>query len=109
VSTEPTNTHAVPSLLAEVAAERMRQDAKWGGPAHDDHHSTAELVQLIEDYAGWARTMAGMNSSHRARQRLVQVAALALAACERIDRAQLRSSAATALTPDRVKDGQLNA
>jgi len=43
-------------------------------------------VQLIEDYAGWARTMAGMNSPDKARLRLIQVAALTLAACESIDR-----------------------
>jgi hypothetical protein len=69
-------------LLAEVAEERMRQDAKWGGAEHDDEHSTAEFVQLIEDYAGWARTMAGMNSPEKAERRLIQVAALALAAVE---------------------------
>lgn len=69
-------------LLAEVAEERMRQDGKWGGPAHDDQRSTAEFVQLIEDYAGWARTMAGMRSPEKAERRLIQVAALALAAVE---------------------------
>lgn len=69
-------------LLAEVAQERMRQDAKWGGATHDDEHSTAEFVQLIEDYAGWARTMAGMHSPEKAERRLIQVAALALAAVE---------------------------
>ena len=94
MSTEQTNTRAALGLLAEVAAEREHQDSKWGGPAHDDHHSTADFVQLIEDYAGWARTMAGMNSHDKARQRLVQVAALALAACERIDRAALGYSIA---------------
>ena len=94
MSTEQTNTRAALGLLAEVAAEREHQDSKWGGPAHDDHHSTADFVQLIEDYAGWARTMAGMNSHDKARQRLVQVAALALAACERIDRARLGYSVA---------------
>jgi hypothetical protein len=41
---------------------------------------------LIQDYAGWARTMAGMNSPDKARNRLIQVAALAVAAVESIDR-----------------------
>lgn len=27
--------HAI-GLLADVAAERVRQDDKWGGPEHDD-------------------------------------------------------------------------
>jgi len=74
------------SVLDEIAAERRRQDGKWGGPAHDDEHSTAEFVQFIEDYAGWARQMASMNSPDKARRRLIQVAALAVAAVESMDR-----------------------
>lgn len=73
-------------LMTEISAERRRQDAEWGGPAHDDQHDIATFVQLIEDYAGWARVMAGMGSLDKARNRLVQVAALAIAACESIDR-----------------------
>lgn len=73
-------------VLFDVEKERQRQNDKWGGAEHDDHHTTAEFVQLIEDYAGWARTMAGMNSLDKARNRLIQVAALAVAAVESIDR-----------------------
>ena len=69
-----------------VKIERARQDLKWGGAVHDDQHSVAEFVQLIEDYAGWARTMAGMNSMDKAKTRLIQVAALAVACVECIDR-----------------------
>lgn len=78
-----------PEVLADIADERKRQDEKWGGPAHDDQHDTATFVQLIEDYAGWARTMAGMGSLDKARNRLVQVAALAVAAVEAIDRQKM--------------------
>lgn len=70
----------------DVLAERQRQDEKWGGPTHDDEHTVAQWVELIQDYAGWARVMAGMDSHDKARRRLVQVAALALAAAESIDR-----------------------
>lgn len=73
-------------IANQILEERRRQDAKWGGADHDDHHTTADFVQLIEDYAGWARTMAGMNSDGKARNRLIQVAALAVAAIESIDR-----------------------
>jgi len=76
-------------VLGEVLEERERQDRKWGGPNHDDQHDTATFVQLIEDYAGWARVMAGMDSADKARQRLIQVAALAVAAVEAIDRRAL--------------------
>lgn len=76
-------------ILGEVLEERERQDRKWGGPNHDDQHDTATFVQLIEDYAGWARVMAGMDSHDKARQRLIQVAALAVASVEAIDRRKL--------------------
>lgn len=76
-------------ILGEVLEERERQDRKWGGPNHDDQHDTATFVQLIEDYAGWARVMAGMSSHDKARQRLIQVAALAVAGVEAIDRREL--------------------
>ena len=76
-------------LLSEVSAERVRQDGKWGGAEHDDDHTTADFVQLIQDYAGWARTMAGMQSYDKARNRLIQVAALAVAAVESIDRKKI--------------------
>ena len=73
-------------VLEDVGTERMRQDEKWGGPEHDDQHTTAEFVQWIEDYAGWARMMASMGSYEKARRRLIQIAALAVAAVESIDR-----------------------
>lgn len=79
--------HASLSLvLDDVAAERHRQDTKWGGAEHDDGHRIEDFVQLIQDYAGWARVMSGMGAREKARNRLVQVAALAVAAVESIDR-----------------------
>ena len=74
-------------VLIDVDNERKRQDEKWGGANHDDSHEVSDFVQLIEDYAGWARTMAGMSSYDKARRRLIQVAALAVACCESLDRA----------------------
>lgn len=79
--------NATGNVVAEVAAERERQDGKWGGPSHDDMHPVEYWVQLIQDYAAWARVMAGMGSRDKARRRLIQVAALAVAAVEKIDRA----------------------
>lgn len=79
-------TNSMSGVIIEVEKERARQDEKWGGPAYDDNHSTTEFVQLIEDYAGWARTMINMDSPEKARKRLIQVAALAVAAAESIDR-----------------------
>lgn len=73
-------------ICSEVIAERERQDDKWGGASHDDTHEISEFVQWIEDYAGWARMMASMGSADKTRRRLVQVAALAVAAVESMDR-----------------------
>ncbi len=86
------NAIALQKLLAEVAAERRRQDAKWGGAEHDDHHTVAEWARLIQNYAGWAEVMAGMASHYKARNRLLQVAALALAAVQALDRNVERSN-----------------
>jgi len=73
-------------ILRELEAERIRQDAKWGGPGHDDAHDPRFFIQLIEDYAGWSRVMFGMGSADKGRRRLLQVAALAVAAIESLDR-----------------------
>jgi hypothetical protein len=73
-------------VLQEIAAERTRQDAQWGGATHDDAQSVDSFVQLIADYAGWARVKAREGAPVEARQRLVQVAALAVAAVETLDR-----------------------
>jgi len=76
------------NVLVEISDERERQDKKWGGAGHDDQRHPQDFVQLIEDYAGWARVMAGMNNPEKTRKRLIQVAALAVAAIESIDRKQ---------------------
>jgi hypothetical protein len=74
------------AVLNEVAAERGRQDARWGGKNHDDWHTTAEFAQWIQDYAGWARMKSLQMERAQARRRLIQVAALAVAAIESMDR-----------------------
>jgi len=73
-------------IIAEVIAERLRQDEKWGGEDHDDRLPLEVWVQLIQDYAGWARVMIGNGSYDKARKRFLQVAAIAIAACASIDR-----------------------
>jgi hypothetical protein len=73
-------------ILNEITNERARQDDKWGGAEHDDQHTTTEFCGFIQDYAAWARRMDQMNSPDKARRRLIQVAALAVAAVESIDR-----------------------
>lgn len=74
------------NLLEEVAAERDRQDEKWGGPANDDRWNPADWHAMLADYNGWARQMLCMGSIDKGRRRLIQLSAMALAAVEAIDR-----------------------
>lgn len=69
-------------IAIEVIGERERQDHKWGGPAHDDRHSSFEFIDYVLDQVGIARNE--KSSKHRAR--LLKIAALAVAAIEVIDR-----------------------
>lgn len=79
----------IPSLsgvVEEIQFERKHQDLKWGGPSHDDHHSMQEWVQ-------WIRTrLLGLgytnNDDFTARRLWVEIAALAVAAIESMDRNQ---------------------
>lgn len=72
-----------PTVLDEVAAERVRQDAKWGGPAHDDTHTLFEWWGFIR------RRMVGRavpDGKALERRDMIQVAALAVACVESMDR-----------------------
>lgn len=73
-------------ILSEVENERLRQDQKWGGSAHDDTNTPLDWYEILSDYNGWARRMATMQDINNARRRYVQIAAVAVAAVEALDR-----------------------
>jgi hypothetical protein len=75
------------ALLEEVAAERDRQTLKWGNAPVESsvRGEVARFGELLIAYVMWAVTMTKMNSYDRARRRLIQVAAMALACVEFID------------------------
>lgn len=73
-------------ILKEIAAERKRQDQKWGGAAHDDNYDLRDFIRWGKNYLSWSDQMADALSWAKARRRMVQVAALAVAAVEWIDR-----------------------
>lgn len=74
-------------VLNEVAAERSRQNQKWGGPTADDARKTPEDWCLdIDAYNTWACQMHRMGSPEKYRRRMIQIAALAVAAVESFDR-----------------------
>ncbi len=39
------------SIYKEIAAERTRQDTKWGGPDHDDDHTTVMWGRILRGKA----------------------------------------------------------
>lgn len=74
------------SILWEIERERQRQDGKWGGSTTDDQYTPLDWHEMIADYNAWARRMAAMGSADKARKRYVQIAALAVAAIQSLDR-----------------------
>ncbi len=72
------------SVLDEVKQERERQDAMWGGPDHDNYHGPDQWCCLLMERLGKAADMGISRDTFR--RRLVQVAALAVAAIEVCDR-----------------------
>lgn len=74
---------SVPPPYGDVVAERQRQDAKWGGPEHDDQHSPDEWLGFIQEK--WAGAHESLTADEY-RYQLVQIAALAVAAIESLDR-----------------------
>lgn len=68
--------------MAEVVGERIRQDQKWGGPEHDDEHSEDDWHTFIGE-----RLDNGVNPPLEPyRHRMLEIAALAVAAVESFDR-----------------------
>lgn len=81
------------NVYDDVAAERERQDAKWGGPDHDDEHCPSEFVSFIYEKSNHAVDAVFDKSPTEVRRRLIQVAALAVAAVESLDRKRPKDSA----------------
>lgn len=73
-------------VINDVKNERIRQDSKWGGQQNDDCNTCAEWCDWVIAYATWAKMMARMDSTEKYRRRMIQVAALAVAAVESHDR-----------------------
>ena len=73
-------------VLNEVSLERDRQISKWSGIFDDANYSCEDWHAMITDYSAWARRMGAMGSKDKQRNRLIQVAALAVAAVEAIDK-----------------------
>jgi hypothetical protein len=75
------HSNSVPLALSDVLKERRCQDVKWGGPAHDDEHVPEDWERFI-----MKRIPVESKPDETFRLRMVQIAALALAAVESFDR-----------------------
>jgi NTP pyrophosphatase (non-canonical NTP hydrolase) len=76
-------------VLVEVAAERRRQDAKWGEQNHDPFLYGAILTEEVGEAMQAALKMRFEGGSFDAlRTEVVQVAAVAVAMLECLDRAE---------------------
>ncbi|MCC6356933.1 MAG: hypothetical protein IT577_23855 [Verrucomicrobiae bacterium] len=74
-------------IYNQVLEERRRQAAELGyGAAHDDGLIIETFCDVIQEYAAWARSKARLKDAAATRERLIQVAALAIAAAESLDR-----------------------
>ena len=77
-------------VFAEVSDERDRQDAKWGGPDHDDNHTLGNWTAWLSFIDEHNRKAFSPDNSEEAydnfRRRMIEVAALAVAAVESLDR-----------------------
>lgn len=81
------------SVLDDVAAERLRQDSRWGEQNHDPNDYFAilaeEFGEVAKEVVEWRFGIEKSNRAHRLttiRAELVQVAAVAVAMIEAIDR-----------------------
>lgn len=70
------------TVLADVEAERRRQEERWGA-AHDDDHTLFDFVAITTEHLGRVVSAPELG---QAREQFVRVAALAVAAVEAIDR-----------------------
>lgn len=93
-------------VMAEICAERARQDGLWGGAEHDDRHSLERWLVILVRHVGLAcwdgspddvchkSERTAKYDPARYRRELVEVAAVAVAALEAFDRRRAQQAAA---------------
>lgn len=74
-------------VLGEVVVERLRQDEKWGGPTVDDSRDLDYWPRIISSRAGQMTLLpANRDGLEESRRLMVEVAAIAIATVQAIDR-----------------------
>lgn len=72
-------------ILHEIMLERERQTARWGN-AFDDRNSPNDWVAYITEYAGKAAASSNSFDKPNFKRCMIQIAALATAAVEALER-----------------------
>lgn len=75
-----------PNVYQEIQDERSRQDVQWGGHEHDDEHARHEWNGFIAHQMSAAATAVVQDDQSAWRERMIKIAALAVAAVESHDR-----------------------
>lgn len=77
-------------VIKDALLERGEQDKQWGGPGHDDRHNELDWLDYIakqsERIDEALSSAEGAEHDPEVRQRFIKIIALAMAACESIDR-----------------------
>jgi len=82
------NNTKLAGILSELVTKRQAQDAQWGGPEHDDTHDINNWIDFIDHQLSKILALDDTNEEpdEEVRSRLLNVAALAIAAVQSIDR-----------------------
>jgi hypothetical protein len=78
-SLDSASAQASDAIIARIKEERRLQDRKWGGSTYDDKHSLGDWAHLIDQRTA---TLYRAPEHKVAKQELIEVAALAIAALE---------------------------
>jgi len=71
-------------ILNAIVKHRAEQDVEHGGPAHDDLHTRKEWTDFINQQLKQSQPILGNTENYR--ERLIKIAALAVAALESDER-----------------------
>ncbi|NJM74642.1 MAG: hypothetical protein HC852_01410 [Acaryochloridaceae cyanobacterium RU_4_10] len=72
-------------IFTKIEQECEKQDTEWDGALHDDEHSLEDWIDFIDAQINRVEECESTNLLG-ARERLIKVAALAVAAIESLDR-----------------------
>lgn len=77
------------AVYAHIELERQRQDEQWGGPKHDDKHTSREWATFRGKFENRQQRLDDDQAMQRVA--LVKIAALCVAQIEALDRKYVES------------------